>query len=110
MDKNLNSDTGIVMATGIKATPNDKGEYVNTKNNTILLYPTIDGSTLGTTSLKWNLIANTISASLIDAGGINGEKVYMNKELVATEKAMYNALADLWNALDNTDSSAASAG
>lgn len=110
MDKNLNSDTGIVMATGIKATPNDKGEYVNTKNNTILLYPTIDGSTLGTTSLKWNLIANTISASLIDAGGINGEEVYMNKELVATEKAMYNALADLWNALDNTDSSAASAG
>jgi hypothetical protein len=99
----------VVLATGIKATPSNDG-YSNTSDNAILFYPTIDGATLGTTSLKWNLIANTISASLIDAGGINGTKVYMDKELVATEKAMYNALNDLWNALNSTDSSASAAG
>ena len=105
------TDVGVVLATGPKAAKSDSSkDYTNTDESAILFYPTINGATLGTTSLKWNLIAETISASLIDAGGINGKKVYMDKDLVVTEKVMYNALNKLWNALDSTDSSASSAG
>lgn len=94
------SDIGVVLATGNKTGSN---------NTATIFYPVQDHSVLGLQGHRWNLMAENIDANLINAGAVNGEKMYMKMELLATQVWVTNALADLWNAIADVSSQASDA-
>lgn len=94
---------GAVLVTGTKQGSNDSSDVAT------VFYPVKTGGILGLTGHRWNLVADSIDASLINAGGINGTELYEAFERVATQKWVTNALADLWNAISDVSGDAAAA-
>lgn len=94
------NDIGVVLATGNKTGSNDTAT---------IFYPVQDHSVLGLQGHRWNLMAENIDANLINAGAVNGKKMYMDMQLLATQVWVTDALADLWNAIASVSSQASDA-
>lgn len=94
---------GVILATGNKQGSTDNYDVAT------VFYPVKTGGILGLDGHRWNLVADSIDASLINAGGINGTKMYENFERVATQVWVTNALADLWNAIKDISDKAGQA-
>ena len=54
-------------------------------------------------------MAENIDANLINAGAVNGKKMYMDMQLLATQVWVTDALAELWNAIASVSSQASDA-
>ena len=103
LDAGHNYDGGAILASGLKTGSS------NTADVATIFYPVKDGSVLGLQGHRWNLMAENIDANLINAGAVNGVKMYENMERLATQVWVTDALAELWNAIADVSNKAGQA-
>lgn len=103
LDAGHNYNGGAILASGLKTGSS------NTSDVATIFYPVKDGSVLGLQGHRWNLMAENIDANLINAGAVNGEKMYEKMERLATQIWVTDALAELWNAIAEVSNKAGQA-
>jgi hypothetical protein len=80
-----------------------------------LLYPVQDGSILGASDHRWNIVAENITASQVGASVLYGDDIYMSEDkagdldLVATQKWVNRILQKVWDALNGIANDAGNA-
>ena len=89
----LNKDIGVVLAVGQRSD--------NTEKKASIFYPVQDGDILGAIGHKWNIVANNVSANIIEVSALNGTEMYMNYDKVATQPWVKDLLDDIWGAIED---------
>ena len=109
IDKTYSS--GMVLASGIMQKENPDIQ----KDVKTLLYPVQDGSILGASDHRWNIVAENITASQVGASVLYGDDIYMSEDkagdldLVATQKWVNRILQKVWDALNGIANDAGNA-